>query len=40
MAGRIPLAQGRAVQATRLEQVVIGAVIADEIGWLDVSEGE
>jgi len=40
MAGRVPVAQGRAVQATRLEQVVIGAVIADEIGWLDVSEGE
>ena len=40
MAGRIPVDQGRAVQATRLEQVVIGAETAGEIGWLEVSESE
>ena len=40
MAGRIPLAQGRAVQATRLEQVIIGARTAHEVGWRKPSEIE
>lgn len=35
MAGRIPVAPGRAVQASHLEQVRIGARTAREIGWLD-----
>ncbi|MBS3748048.1 MAG: hypothetical protein KGY49_13495 [Wenzhouxiangellaceae bacterium] len=33
MAGRIPLAPDRAVQADRLEQTVIGARTAADIGW-------
>ena len=40
MAGRIPVAQERAEQATRLEQVVIGTETADEIGWVELSESE
>lgn len=33
MAGRIPIAPGRALQATRLEDVQIGPRTAREIGW-------
>jgi len=33
MAGRIPIAPGRAVQAGRLEETMIGAETAADIGW-------
>lgn len=33
MAGRIPLAPGRAVQARRLEETTIGTETAAEVGW-------
>ena len=35
MAGRIPLAPGRATQATDLSQVTIGRRTAREIGWVE-----
>jgi len=35
MAGRIPVAPGRAVQAERLEETVIGTETADAIGWAE-----
>ena len=38
MAGRIPVARGRAVQAKRLEEAVIGTETAIDIGWADPSD--
>jgi len=40
MAGRIPVAPGRAVQAGRLEQTVIGPETAVAIGWLENRQPE